>query len=134
LAKTAVAVGLLCLTLAPMTAAEMEWQSLDDIATGCKPVDMTISADGETAIILCEQEVLFVDATQRAVRDRIPLEAAYTRVTVAKDGGTLFLSHPSRQKVSVLKIERIYDLAPGGSPIIGSPAAGIDLVAFLDFQ
>ena len=119
---------------AAVVRAEVEWDLVDNIELHDTPLDVVMSADGETAFILCPNNIKVYSTRAKKVTDTIPVEGRFTQLTLSPDGETLWLAEAEKKRLAIIRVTRIWDLQIGQSPVIGDPQAPVSLVVFTDYQ
>ena len=114
--------------------AKTEWEMLKSVPLDAQPLDITLSTDGTTAYILSEKNIMIFSTRQNKVTDTIPLKEAFSKIALSPDGNRLFLTGSQSKQLSIVKISQIYDMQIDKSPVIGSPNAKVNVVAFVDYQ
>jgi protein-disulfide isomerase len=115
-------------------SAKIESRVIATIPLEQPPRDMALSRDGATAYILCDRQILVYTPATGTIVDRIPLAGSFTRLALAPDEETMYLTAADTNEVAVLGISRVYDIPVAASPVIGPADAPVTLVAFLDIQ
>lgn len=92
----------------------------------------THPADG-LVFVLTPGAVLIYSSTERAVLDRIPLDASYDRIAYQNDD-RLVLSATQPSRINIIRFSRIYDIDLSGRAVKGPPDAKVTLVVFDDYQ
>ena len=115
-------------------SAKVEWELLEKIALDDIPNDIAISSKGETAYILGTDKILIYSTQENKVTDTIPITGKFSQIAVSADGEKLFLTGAESKQLAIMKVNSIYDIHVGQSPVIGKLDAPVSVVAFLDYQ
>lgn len=124
----------IALCIASTARADYEWSLLKDIPLAGSPRDVAVSADGTTAFVLCDTDIVVVSLGGRTVTGMLSVGGGYDRIAVTPAGDMLILTRAGGNQVSLVQVTQVYDIPPGASPVIGNPQAPVMLTAFLDFQ
>ncbi|MCP4681994.1 MAG: hypothetical protein GY864_06660 [Desulfobacterales bacterium] len=114
--------------------AKVELNTKEIVPLKDHPLDITISIDGATAYVLCEENILLISTQESKVVDTIPLTDIYSRIALSPDGNKLLLTNSTKKEVSIIRISTVYDIEIGQSPIIGKKDAPINIFLFFDYQ
>ena len=122
------------LAFTPTATAKIEWEVEKTISLEAAPLDMAITKDGATAYILSKGAILVYSIREQKTTDTIPVKGEFVGISIAPDGESLFLTDVKQKQITVIRISEVFDIAVGGSPVIGKAEASVSVVAFLDYQ
>jgi hypothetical protein len=125
-------IAALCFSTGVM--AEVEWNTLNDVALQETPLDIAVSRDGLIAFILCEKSIKLYSIREGKVTDTIPITASFSQIALSPDGQTLLLTDTEKKQLSVIRVTPVYDIEIGQSPVIGKADAPVSIFAFMDYQ
>lgn len=115
-------------------SARVEWELLRQVNLNDTPYDIALSKDGSTAYILCSKSVLVYAIGANKITDTIPMTGQFSHIALSEDGETLFLTDNDAKRLSLIRVENIFDIDAGASPVIGKKDAPVSVVAFFDYQ
>jgi protein-disulfide isomerase len=114
--------------------AKTEWVFDQEIELDVKPIDTTVSADGNSLYILTKKAILVYSLQANRITDTIPLDKKFSGISTAPRLNGLLLTSSSDKIISIIKLSETTDLPLDSSPVIGPPDARVTLTVFMDFQ
>ena len=94
---------------------------------------MTTNPAEDLVFILTPKAVVIYSTAERAVLDRIPVDASFDRIAYQNDD-RLVLTATEPSRISIIRFSRIYDIDLSGRAVKGPPEAKVTLVVFDDYQ
>ena len=119
---------------AQLVCAEVDWRIIKHINVKEKPLDIAASADGEFIFVLVPGEVLVYSIPNDSVTDRIQIDEAFDRLTYSEKNSTLILGSSVGRAISIIEIERVYNIVLSGLPFKGPADAPVTIAVFEDYQ
>jgi hypothetical protein len=138
--KTAPLIGLVfcavfCLVATVQFAcAEVDLKIIKRINVKEKQLDVAASADGEFIFILVPGEVLVYSIPNESVTDRIQIDEAFDSMTYSAKNNTLILGSSAGRALSIIQVERVYNIVLSGLPFKGPADAPVAIAVFEDYQ
>ena len=96
-------------------------------------LDVTTNPTEATVFILTPGAVLIYSADDKAVLDRISLEAPFDRIAY-QEPDRLVLSAADPSRITIIRLSRIYAIDLSGRAVKGPRDAAVTLVVFDDYQ
>ena len=125
---------LLFLTTPFQAGARVEWQIENTLKTGQPPIDVAISANGQSIFVLtAEGNILIYDGNGQ-LDDTINVGTHIDQIRVGPGGEQLFATSRQNQTVEVISLNFIREINIMGSPSKGRMDAPVILTVFSDFQ
>lgn len=125
----------LCFVAAVQLAcAEVDWRIIKRINVKEKPLDVAASGDGEFIFVLVPGEVLVYSIPNDSVTDRIQIDEAFDRLTYSEKNSTLILGSSAGRALSIIQVERVYNIVLSGLPFKGPADAPVAIAVFEDYQ
>ena len=119
---------------AQLVRAEMDLRIIKHINVKGKPLDVAASADGEFIFVLVPGEVLVYSIPKDSVTDRIKIDEAFDRLTYSAKNSTLILGSSVNRELSIIQVERVYNIVLSGLPFKGPADAPVAIAVFEDYQ
>lgn len=127
--------ALFCLVVAAqLVCAEVDWRIIKHINVKGKPLDVAVSANGEFIFVLVPGEVLVYSIPSDSVTDRIKIDEAFDRLTFSAKNSTLILGSSVNKALSIIQVERVYNIVLSGLPFKGPADAPVAIAVFEDYQ
>jgi hypothetical protein len=127
-------VVLFFLATTQLVRAEVDLRIIKHINIEEKPLDVAASADGEFLFILVPGEVLVYSIPNDSVTDRIQIDRAFDRLTYSAKNSTLILGSSAGRALSIIQVERVYNIVLSGLPFKGPADAPVAIAVFEDYQ
>jgi hypothetical protein len=126
---------LLSMCFAPRSVfAEIEWTVKKQLKLEAAPTDVAPSADGKWIYVLTPGEILVYSVSEDKVRDRIPVDKTFDRLTYSALDNTLLVSSSAEKTLKIIQLAVIQHFSLEGLPFEGSKNAPVTLVVFSDYQ
>lgn len=119
---------------AQLVRAEMDLRIIKHINVKETPLDVAASADGEFIFVLVPGEVLVYSIPKDSVTDRIKIDEAFDRLTYSEKNSTLILGSSVIRALSIIQVERVYNIVLSGLPFKGPADAPVAIAVFEDYQ
>jgi hypothetical protein len=119
---------------AQFVCAEVDLRIITRIDVKEKPLDVAASSDGEFIFILVPGEVLVYSIPNDSVTGRMQIDKAFDRLIYSAENSTLILSSSVGKEISIVQVERVYNVVLSGLPFKGSEDAPVAIAAFEDYQ
>lgn len=119
---------------AQLVHAEMDLRIIKHINVKGKPLDVAASADGEHIFVLVPGEVLVYSIPKDSVTERIKIDEAFDRLTYSAKNSTLILGSSAGRALSIIQVERVYNIVLSGLPFKGPADAPVAIAVFEDYQ
>ncbi len=119
---------------AQLVRAEIDLRIIKHINIQEKPLDVAASADGEFIFILVPGEVLVYSILSDGVTDRIKIDEAFDRLTYSVTNSTLIIGSSVTRALSIIQVERVYNIVLSGLPFKGPADAPVAIAVFEDYQ
>ena len=119
---------------AQLVRAEMDLRIIKHINIQEKPLDVAASADGEFIFVLVPGEVLVYSILSDGVTDRIKIDEAFDRLTYSVKNSTLIIGSSVTRALSIIQVERVYNIVLSGLPFKGPADAPVAMAVFEDYQ
>jgi hypothetical protein len=120
--------------MAQLVRAEMDLRIIKHINVKEKPLDVAVSADGEFIFVLVPGEVLVYSIPRDSVTDRIKIDEAFDRLTYSVKNSTLILGSSVNRALSIIQVERVYNIVLSSLPFKGPADAPVAIAVFEDYQ
>ena len=114
--------------------AAVEWRTFRSWNVEGKPVDITMSPDGQTTFVLTDRGEVLIYTLDGKLRDKLVLGEPADRIATTPRGDALILSSAVNDTVRIVVLEMIYNVNTEGSPFKGPAGAPVTVVVFTDFQ
>lgn len=129
-----VLITLLFLATPFQAGAKVEWKIENTLQTGQPPIDVAISANGQSIFVLtAEGKILIYDSSGK-LDDTINVGTHIDQIRVGPGGEQLFATSRQNQTVEVIALNFIRKINIMGSPSKGRMDAPVILTVFSDFQ
>ncbi len=132
--RAVLCVVLFFLATTQLVCAEVDLRIIKHINVKEKPLDVAASADGEFIFILVPGEVLVYSIPNDTVIDRIQINKAFDRLTYSAKNSTLILGSSAGRALSIIQVERVYNIVLSGLPFKGPADAPVAIAVFEDYQ
>jgi DNA-binding beta-propeller fold protein YncE len=134
----ALRIALAALTLTMVAAGSclgaVEWEIIQRLNTGARPVDVAVSADGRAVFVLTEEGTVSIYTAEGALSEKISLGYPAERIAVAPDGERIYVTSRQGRRVDVVQIDYVREIDVSGAPFRGRENAPVTIVVFSDFQ
>jgi hypothetical protein len=114
--------------------AQVEWKAIKELKLEAAPIDTASSTDGQWIFILASGDVLLYSVPEDKVKDRIPVDSTFDRLTYSSHDNTLILSSSSEKTLKIMQIEINKKIDISGLPFKGPENAPITIAVFSDYQ
>ena len=123
--------ALLCLP--QLVDAGIEWKTLKEVKLAGHALDITASTDGKMIFALTPGAILVYSTADNRFKDRIPVDARYTRITYANEQ-RLILSAADPATLKIITYDEVYAINITNRRFKGAADAKVTLVVFDDYQ
>lgn len=127
-------VGTLTLFYSAAPAAEIEWEVLNRLDAGSRPLDVTVSADGRSVFVLAEDGRVHLFDADGNVVGQIAVGAQAERIAVDPEGERLYVTNRETRQVEIVQIDILREINLSGAPFKGREQAPVVIAVFSDFQ
>ena len=135
LIKLGLILGIAALLSTPFQAgARVEWQIENTLKTGQPPIDVAISANGQSIFVLTAEGNILIYDDSGQLDDTINVGTHIDQIRVGPGGEQLFAISRQNQTVEVISLNFIRKINIMGSPSKGRMDAPVILTVFSDFQ
>jgi DNA-binding beta-propeller fold protein YncE len=114
--------------------AAVEWEIINSLKTGSRPLDLAVSADGRSIFVLTEDGQVMIFGSDGALLEKMTVGAQAEKIAVDPEGERLYVTHRQGKRVDVVQIDFIRPINLGGAPAKGKPGAPVVIAVFSDFQ
>lgn len=114
--------------------AGMEWSVLKEVKLGFEPLDVAISADGQSMFVLVPEQILIYSISKDMVTNRIKIDKGFDRLAYSTKTNTLIVSSNAGKRLRIIQIEEVYDISISGLPYKGPADAPVTIAIFSDYQ
>lgn len=133
--KLWVGFAILLLLATPFQAgAKVEWQIENTLKTGQPPLDVAVSADGQSIFVLTGDGSVLIYNSQGKLEDTIKVGSHIDQIRVGPVGDQIFATSRQNQTVEVITLNFIREINVKGSPFKGPQDAPVVIAVFSDFQ
>jgi len=133
--KLWVGFALLLLLATPFQAgAEVEWRIENTLKTGQPPLDVAVSADGQSIFVLTSNGSVLIYDRQGKLEDTINVGSHIDQIRMGPDDDQIFATSRQHLTVEVITLNFIHEINVKGSPFKGPPDAPVVIAVFSDFQ
>ncbi len=112
----------------------VEVEKLQRLAGKAAVIDTAVSVDGRRFFVLDASGTLSIYDRRGRLQDTVAVGTGYGAMTVAPDGGKLYLTTEDRKAVDVLALDYTAQVNLNGSPFKGAADAPVVIVEYSDFQ
>jgi protein-disulfide isomerase len=119
--------------LAP-AGAEIEWNVVDTLEIGAKPIDMQLDAKGSTLYVLTDKGQLLIFDVNGQLKDRVEVGKDVKKIQTGPREGVLFLLSAKAKAIRVINLDFIEKINIKDAPFKGPADAPVTIVVFSDFQ
>lgn len=128
----------LSLFIVPMAySISIEITVTKEVNLDAAPLDVATSNNGSMLFILSHGEILIYE-TDEAGQDKLlarhGVEKGYDGIVYSDKLNELILTSSSSKKLTVLQIDKIFNISLSGSPIKGDENALVTIAVFDDYQ
>ena len=127
------AIMLVAILIPSVLQAAFEHEAIHKAEIGAPILDVTTNPAEDLVFVLTPGAILIYSSAERAVLDRIPLDASYDRIAYQNDD-RLVLTAAQPSRINIIRFSRIYDIDLSGRAVKGPPDAKVSLVVFDDYQ
>ena len=114
--------------------ADLEWTLKKQLDIEAAPLDIALSPDGQWMFALVSGEVLVYSRADNKLIKRIPVDAAFDKLSFSFTDTTLLLASRSSKTVKLIQLEKVYTFSLAGLPFKGPEHAPVTVVVFSDYQ
>ena len=133
--KLLVGFTILLLLATPFQAgAKVEWRIENTLKTGQPPLDVAVSADGQSIFVLTSDGSVLIYDSQGKLEDTIKVGSHIDQIRVGPGGDQIFATSRQNQTVEVITLNFIREINVKGSPFKGPQDAPVVIAVFSDFQ
>lgn len=115
-------------------SAEIEWEVLDRLETGSRPLDVAVSADGRSVFVLAEDGRVHLFEAEGNRVGQIAVGAQAERIAVDPEGERLYVTNRQTKQVEIVQIDILREINLTGAPFKGREQAPVVIAVFSDFQ
>jgi protein-disulfide isomerase len=124
----------LLFTFSSLARAEVEQEALKTLKLEAKPIDVTVSADGNYTFILVEGGKVLIYDTAGKLQDTIKVSDSVVSISSLPGGNYLLLADNKADTLELLRISFVVDIDISGLPFKGPADAPVVIVVFSDYQ
>jgi len=132
--RIALAALALLAAVASLCPAAIEWEIIQSLNTGARPVDVAVSADGRSVFVLTDDGMLSIYTSDGTLSEQISLGYPAERIAVAPDGERIYVTPRQSKRVDVVQLDYVREINVLGAPFKGRENAPVTIVVFSDFQ
>jgi len=129
-----VAAGLLVLAATLQASADVGWKVTQEIKTDSQPMDMAVSPDGQTTVVLTKDAKVNLYAADGALKGTIPVDKNVSRISLSVDGRLLTLMNSDNSQIQHIVLSFQFAIDTTGAPAKGKEDAPVVIAVFSDFQ
>lgn len=120
----------------PPSSAEVEVSVLSERTLSEEPLDMAMSGDGQTMLILTKGKILFYSLQENRVTESVSIDPALDTMTLlpVQDSTIVALSSRSTKAFKILNLEVTKVIDVSGHPFKGAEKAPVVIAVFSDYQ
>ena len=124
----------ICMAMARIAPAEVEWRIVKDLDLKTTPLDVAPSPDGQRLFILTAGEILIYSFPEDKITDRIPAGKEFDRIAPLPRADALTLMSSSKKSLQVILLENVYKIDVNGHSFKGPQDAAVTVAVFTDYQ
>lgn len=132
--KTLLIVTFIVLTATTAAQAEVDARVVRTLDLAAKPLDLAIPGNGRYIYVLTADAKLQVYMGNGQLRDTVPVDPGVDHIQPSPREDLLFLVDSAQNRIQVLYLDFIQEIAVAGSPTKGPADAPVTLAVFTDFQ
>jgi len=121
-------------TLPQHAQAGLEWRTIKDVDLKTEPLDISMSDDGQLLFILTSGEILVYSVREEKIKNRIPVEKDFDRLTYSPKAKALTISSSAKKALQIILLEYIQEIDITGHPYKGPEDAPVTIAVFTDYQ
>jgi hypothetical protein len=122
------------LTAATSARAEVDARVVRTLDLAARPLDLAIPGNGRYIYVLTADAKLQVFMGNGKLRDTVPVDPGVDHIQPGPREDLLFLVDSAQNRIQVLYLDFIQEIAVGGSPVKGPAEAPVTVAVFTDFQ
>jgi hypothetical protein len=122
------------LTVTTSAQAEVDARVVRTLDLAAKPLDLAIPGNGRYIYVLTEGAKLQVFMGDGQLRDTVPVDPGVDHIQPSPREDLLFLMDSAQNRIQMLYLDFIQEIAVGGSPVKGPAEAPVTVAVFTDFQ
>ena len=133
--KLWVGFAILLLLATPFQAgAKVEWRIENTLKTGQPPLDVAVSADGQSIFVLTSNGSVLIYNSQGKLEDTIKVGSHIDQIRGGPGRDQILATSRQNQTVEVITLNFIREINVMGSPSKGRTDAPVIVTVFSDFQ
>jgi len=125
---------LLCIGVSTSAYAEVDWKVVGERTLTDEPLDLAISADGQTIFILLPGKILLYSAQENRATDSIPVDGSFDRIAVFPGNNAVAVSSSQTKALKLVAFEVSQEIDVSNHPFKGPENAPVTVAVFSDYQ
>jgi hypothetical protein len=114
--------------------AGVEWTLKKQLDIEASPRDIVLTPDGQWMIALVKGKVLIYSTVDNKIISRIPVDAAFDKLSYSVADNTLLVASRSGRAVKIIQLEKVYTFSLADLPFKGLEDAPVTVAIFSDYQ
>ena len=114
--------------------AGLEWSTLKKVNLKTKPLDVSLSEDGQLLFILTPGEILVYSVPEEKITNKIPVGKDFDRLSYSSKANALTVTSSTKKALEIILLEYVHEIETAGLPYKGPENAPVTMAVFTDYQ
>jgi hypothetical protein len=114
--------------------AGLEWSTLKKVNLKTKPLDVSLSEDGQVLFILTPGEILVYSVPKGEITNKIPVGKNFDRLSYSTKANALTVTSSTKKAIEIILLENVHEIDTAGLPYKGPENAPVTIAVFTDYQ